>query len=212
MKLTLQRLTVRAKRQIEFFGLALGPVLLLLIGIVPKTLRFSVLIIVTFIVFFAIHLRLRKKVWKWKDLGIRSDNFFRALPVYFLFTTLAVCVIYLLGDKLGFERRATTISDMLKLAGLSFAVSVLQEFLYRGYLLRLAQDIWQSKWIIVLGNILFFTFLHSFYRDLSVIMPLAFVGGILFVFIYLRHPNLFLVCLMHIILNFTALHMGFFKI
>lgn len=211
-KINFLRLSVRLKWQFEFFSLALGPVVLLTIGVIPKQFRFLVIIAISCIVSFAIYLRMKNKKWGWRDIGIRVDNIVEAYPLYTLFTVIGAMTICLVSNYLGLEHRAVTIEAMAKLAGLSIFVSVLQEFLYRGYLLKLAQDIWQSRYTVILTNIVFFTLLHIFYRNLAFILPLAFVGGIIFTLIYIQKPNLILVSCMHIVLNFTALHTGFFKI
>ncbi len=197
-------------RIFEFFILALGPVLILVIGVIPKEFRFHVLGVTMALVLFATYQRFRKNMWHLKDFGLRIDNIKESFSVYVVCTTIGVSLIIFLAEKLQIQPRSWELVEVFELALLSIVVSVLQELLYRGYLIKLAEEIWASKWWIGITNVIFFTFLHAFYPNLAVILPVTFLGGILFFLIYTKYPNMILVSLMHIMLNFTALQLGFF--
>lgn len=88
--------------------------------------------------------------------------------------------------------------------------AILQECIYRAYLVKLIQDIIKNNKIVFLINVVIFTFLHIFYAQPEIMLPLACGGGIIFTYLYMKYPNLILVSCAHIILNFTALSYGFF--
>lgn len=64
----------------------------------------------------------------------------------------------------------------------------------------------------VVSNALIFTFAHVIYPNKKINLPLIFVAGMAFAVIYFYYPNLILIAISHIILNYAALLFGFFTL
>lgn len=101
---------------------------------------------------------------------------------------------------------------LIKLVFISLALSCIQEFLYRGYLFRLFQDITHHMGWVVILNIIAFTYMHTMFPHLKIIIPLTAAGGVLFAVLYNKYPNVYLISGMHFVLNFTVLYLGFFPV
>lgn len=96
---------------------------------------------------------------------------------------------------------------------LFFVVSLFQEIAYRGYLIPALGKLSDARTpVLIFANALLFTFLHVIYPHPMIGLPVAFVGGVAFAIMYLRHPSLTLVILSHAVLNFVAVLYGFFVI
>jgi membrane protease YdiL (CAAX protease family) len=169
--------------------------------------RYSILSIVVFYVGTSIFY----KKWTKQDLGVRKDTLIFWKP-YLLCTAGAVLVIISVHKTLGMQKINWENVTLIKLVAISFLLSCIQEFLYRGYIFRLFEDISKHSWIIVIPNIIVFTYMHTIFPNWQVIIPLTAAGGILFALIYKRYPNFYLVSGMHFILNFTTLYLGFFPV
>ena len=64
--------------------------------------------------------------------------------------------------------------------------------------------------LIIFVNAAVFALIHVIYLDTVFVLPLTFMGGIAFAWIYYAYPNLPLISLAHTVLNFTAMILGFF--
>ena len=86
----------------------------------------------------------------------------------------------------------------------SGAGSPIQEFLYRSYLFALGGILFRPTINIVL-NFILFVWMHIFYPDTALVLLLATVGGFIFLLLYRKHKNFFLVAVVHMIFNLIYL-------
>jgi len=190
---------------LEIICIFILPVLLIVLGIIPKRYRLVLLIIFSIVTVLFVkidHFSLR-------DLGLRTDNISNALLPYLIFTLLGVAVIVLVAKLLNkkFIRRWWTDTDLM----LWFIpLSILQEFVYRGYLMPKLESMFASVILIIIINTLLFTVLHIIYPEKSVILPLTFIAGLVFALLYYYFPNLLLAAASHSVLNFSAVVFSFF--
>lgn len=195
------------KFAIETLLVFLLPVLLIYWNIIPNTYRFFSLFVVCCVILTII---LREK-WTLKDIGFRHDNFKNGLLLYGSLTIVGVVAISYYAYRLGMgtilENRP---SPYLLLTFIP--ISFFQEFLYRGFLMKMLQSVFSDRMTVVLFNASLFTILHIIFPLPSVMLPLAFIGGLYFAICYYLVPNLILVSISHAILNLTAVALGFFVI
>lgn len=198
-------------RLIEVVLVSLFPISIIKIGLMPSLMRYIVLI---GIAAFAGGSILFKK-WTRNDLGVTKDVFIY-WRVYLICTIIAVAVVVAVHRLLDMPYVTWQLVTVIKLVVISFLISCIQEFLYRSYLFRLFKDITGDRdnfaWVGIVFNIVAFTYMHTIFPNLGVILPLTGVGGILFAILYHYYRNIYLVSGMHFVLNFTALYLGFFPV
>ena len=198
---------LRIKRIVEFCLGTLFPVSIMTFGIIPPLFHYLILAAVAVYAGFVI----RYRRWTRYELGFRRDTIVHWKP-YAACTVMAVSVIWAVHRGLAMPEVPWVPSAIVKLAAVSVILSVAQEFLYRGYIFRLFQDITRHPLLVIVPNILVFTFMHTIFPHWEVVIPLTCAGGILFAVLYSRYPNFWLVSGMHFVLNFTALYLGFFPV
>jgi membrane protease YdiL (CAAX protease family) len=150
--------------------------------------------------------------WTYADLGIRRD-FIKDIIPYSVFTLVGVVVLFFVSEV------APTLEvkphyrwwEDLRFLLLFIPISVLQEIVFRGILMRFLRHAFKSPIFIITLNASLFALIHVIYLN-SVLIPITFAGGIVFALIYYKYPNLVLVSIAHTILNFTAMILGFFVI
>lgn len=185
------------------------PVALLYYHVIPLSMRVPVLAVATsgFVAYLVL-----VEGWTSHMFGIRKGEFSKFFGPYLVFTVSMMLVLVLFGEyaiKTEELKRWWTSSHFLYLF---FFVSLFQEVAYRGYLVPALGKMTKSLSVMVLANILLFTFLHIIFPNPIIGLPVAFVGGAGFVLMYLRYPSLPLVVLSHAALNFCAVLYGFFII
>ncbi len=189
---------------VQIFVIFILPVLLLYFNIVPTSWRMVLLAISALSIYGIIH----HEHWSHEEMGIRHDNFKKAWPYYFFFTVLGFTALLFLEHKFKIPNVDTELF-FIKTFIFFLPVSFFQEFAFRSFLMPRLQSIFKSNFTIILINALLFTLIHIIYPSLGVILPLVFVSGILFAWLYLKFPNLILVSVAHAILNVTAILLGF---
>jgi len=183
------------------------PVFLLYFNILPISFR-MVLLAVSALFIYGI---IRKEEWTHEEMGLRSDNFKRGIPFYFVFTLIGVAMLLFLANKLGMpdiDTRNYVIRSWIFFIPISF----FQEFAFRSFLIPRLKMLYSNKYLIVFLNAVFFTLIHVIYPNLGIGLPIAFVSGVFFAWLYLKYPNLLLVSISHSILNILAVLLGFFAI
>ncbi len=110
------------------------------------------------------------------------------------------------------ERKIIPIWKNVRLLTLFIPISILQEVLYRSFLMHKLKSLFNNMWTVILANTFLFTLLHIIYPHKEIMLPFAFSGGIVFAYIYYKKPNIVLISILHAILNFTAVYLGFFVI
>lgn len=181
------------------------PVTLFVAGVIPVRYRLHALILFSIV---TIALVVQEK-YALHELGIRTDNMRGAFVPYTLFTLLGVGLILIFAKILGRAPVANWQTDY-HFTFLFLPISIIQEFLYRGYLMPTLKRLFSSTAIVILINALLFTLIHAIYPPLAIAIPLAFVAGLGFAVMYHRYPNLILISLSHSVLNFAAVLFGFF--
>ncbi len=174
-------------------------------GVIHPDARFFLICLSSLIIYGII----RHEKWAYEDMGIGLNNFKSSILPYVIFTILGVGLLLLLAKVFD----VSTINDKANLFRkflLFLPLSFFQEFAYRSFLMKRLEVLFDSKFMIVLVNSFLFMILHIFYPPSILMLPLAFVGGVAFAYIYLKYPNLVLIGVAHSVLNITAVLLGFF--
>ena len=182
------------------------PVLAVLTGLVRQSYKMIVLAVATVAaLFIAVLLKLSAF-----ELGIRTDNLSHSLLPYVAFTALGLLVIFVLAKIFNRIPQRNWYKDW-RFLFLFIPISFAQEFLFRGFLMVELHVLVQSFIALILVNAVLFMFIHALYPPLKLSLPLGFVTGVAFSWVYLVFPNLILIGIAHSILNFFAVLFGFFN-
>lgn len=190
---------------------------ILLVFIVPIALvHFDVISISSRILLLvslvlALFLILWKEGWKPHMLGLERGNTRSSILPYTIFTLLGVGLIISFGHLVGQTElvRWWTHKHFLYMF---LVVSLFQELAYRAYLIPALSKLTSVPIYVIGTNALLFMYLHTIFPNPLVGLPLAFVGGIGFAFMYMRYPNIVLIVMSHAVLNFFAVLYGFYVI
>ncbi len=185
------------------------PVLLLFYGIVPENFRIMMLLGVSLLLYGII----KRSGWTYSDLGFKKDFIKDILP-YAIFTIIGVFALVLISKiapKIE-EARIYEWWENIRFLILFIPISVLQEVIFRGVLMHMLQRAFKNPIFIIVLNASLFALIHIIYLNQSIILPITFIGGIGFAWLYYKYPNLVLVSISHTILNFTAMILGFFAL
>jgi membrane protease YdiL (CAAX protease family) len=191
----------------QIFLIFILPVFLLYFHILPVGWRMPVLIVSALIIYGII----TREKWTLKEMGIRLDDFKEAFPFYLGFTLVGIGILFLLKYQLAIPDTTTKIF-LLRAWLLFIPVSIAQELAFRAFLIPRLQKIYKNPFLVIGINSILFTLIHIVYPNLGVGLPLAFVSGIFFAWLYIKYPNLTLISLSHSVLNLTAVLLGFFTI
>lgn len=194
-------------RVLQIFFIFIIPVFLLAIGIIPSSARIFVLLFGAIMMYGIAW----KEGWSYKDFGFRVDNIKKSIFPYTLFTTLGVVGIIFVANTLGYEPEARWF-EKAHFLYIFLVVSILQEFAFRSFLIPILKDVFMEKSFIIITNALLFMFIHIIYPVPGYGLPISFLGGIFFAWLYLKYPNFYLISISHAILNFLAVLYGFFVI
>lgn len=142
------------------------------------------------------------------DLGFRTDNFSYLWKTYLLLTLTMLSVVLIYSKFHGY-----TIGKRIKrevhFRRLKFIpISISQEIIFRGFLVALLASIHNSIGFVVLFNTALFLLIHSFYKDFKKFWIILAVGNIAYTSFYYIYPNIYLMILSHIVLNFIATAYG----
>lgn len=191
----------------QIFVIFILPIVVLYFNLINKEWRVLVLLVACTLIYGII----TKEGWQPKDWGLRFDTLRHTLIPYLAFTLVSVTFVIWFASKL--DMRIETYWWLDRHFWFIFLlVSVLQEFAYRGFLIPLLQKIISDRLGIVFINALLFTLLHVIYPVPSVMLPLAFIGGLGFAMMYTKYPNIIWLSLSHAVINFVAVLYGFFVI
>lgn len=150
-----------------------------------------------------------KEKWTFEMLGMTNSFKKHYILAYCIFTVVGVVVISQMGELSG-RNGLSQWWQYRHFLYLFFVVSLFQELAYRSYLIPVLGKLTASPAVVIFSNAVFFTFLHIIYPNFLFNLPLAFVGGIGFAYMYIRFPSLPLIVISHAILNFVAVLYGFF--
>lgn len=146
---------------------------------------------------------IRLNRYSFADIGVRLDNIRESAAPYLVFAVTAFLLVsfyaYFLGR--GF------VDDIFSYWHLKFffiPVSIFQELIYRGFMLTSLKRIFVHKWAVIMINSVFFVLLHIFFPNIGVTWPIVLIGALLFDVVYYRYPNLYLVSVVHVVMNFLT--------
>jgi membrane protease YdiL (CAAX protease family) len=159
---------------------------------------FSVLILCVLASGILTHRNFKEKP---RDLGLRMDNFARALLLLSVPLLLSIFVLAALGYKWGSLRMPTSLYHIRNYGWLIWW-ALLQQYALQAIINRQAQIIWGQGFrsIMVVG--LIFSMLHL---PNAVLMVATLVGGIIWAYAYQRAPNLLALALSHSIMTVALL-------
>lgn len=190
---------------IQIFFIFIAPIALLVTGIVPVAYRMVVLCISLLLIIGII----RYEKLSDTELGIRKFSY-KAIFWHLLFTSSGILGLWYVGHVTGLPR----VLEWWRIQHLLFAfipVSVLQEIAYRSFLFPKLHQLFSRTTPIIFSNAILFGLLHSMYPSPFLMVSVSTIGGIGFALLYNRYPNLWLISISHIILNFMAIYFGFFS-
>jgi membrane protease YdiL (CAAX protease family) len=73
-------------------------------------------------------------------------------------------------------------------------------------------QVFRSPIFIIILNAGVFALMHVIYLNFKFVLPMTFIAGIGFAWMYYRYKNLILISVSHTVLNFVAMILGFFII
>ena len=192
---------------IQIVSILILPVILVYFKIIPFKYRRHALAAISIVV---ILLCITEKITL-KQLGIRTDNIVSGLIPYALFTILGVLILYIISKMTARQADENFYSNK-KFIIIIVVGSIIQEFLYRGFLIPKLYAIFADNTaLIILVNVVLFTLVHIIYSNTRATIITIFIAGIFFSGVYLIYPNLILISLSHIVLNQAALRYNFFR-
>ncbi|MFH1608948.1 MAG: type II CAAX endopeptidase family protein [Patescibacteria group bacterium] len=154
---------------------------------------------------------IRHEKWTHEEMGLRLDNFKKAIPFYAIFTILGIVILFFIQYKLGLQNLNT--KEFFIRSWIFFIpISIFQEFAFRSFLIPRLKYLYDNKFTIILVNAILFTLIHIIYPNLGIGLAVAFVSGIFFSWLYIKYPNLLLVSVSHAVLNIIAILLGFFNL
>ena len=198
---------LKKKREIVFLQilyLYIIPTMLFYFDVIPDKFRFVTLLCIALTLYGIV----RKHHWTSSEFGI-TKNFMKDIAPYFIFTVSGVLFLVWLA-------KITPHSPMLewwdnkKFILLFIPFSILQEIIFRGVLMRLLRKAFTSPVFIITINAALFSFMHVIYTHSIFVLPMTFIGGIGFAWMYYKYPNLILISASHTVFNFVGMILGFF--
>ncbi len=192
---------------VQIFIIFVLPVFLLYFHILPISWRFVLLAISSLVIYGII----RREEWSFEEMGIRHDNFKKAIPFYLSFVVVGIVALFFIDHKLNMPDIETK-NYIIRTWIFFIPVSFFQEFAFRSFLIPRLEKIYNKKYIVIFINAVLFTLLHIIFPNLGIGLPIAFVSGVFFAWLYIKYPNLVLISLAHSVLNIIAVLLGFFAV
>lgn len=191
----------------QTFVIFILPVLLLYFKILPVNWRMILLSVSCIFIYGIIH----HEQWTHEEMGLRLDNFKKALPFYLIYTAIAFILLFLIAWKFQMPDIDSKF-EIIKSWAFFVPISLAQEFAFRSFLMPRLKAVFQNGFMVILINAVLFTLIHIIYPNLGIGLPLTFISGFFFAWLYLKYPNFLLVSISHAILNITAILLGFFNL
>ncbi|MBP6931211.1 MAG: CPBP family intramembrane metalloprotease [Candidatus Pacebacteria bacterium] len=191
---------------VQIFYLFLLPVFLLYFNIIPGSYRFLVLFFVAIMLLGVIH----RAAWTYEDIGFKKD-WWADWKYYLLFTFGAIFFLLWLETLVPHNPMLDWYENK-KFLLLFAPISILQEIIFRGVLIKMLLKAFDDIKIVIFINALVFALIHVIYANAVFVLPLTFMAGIGFAWMYVYKPNIILISISHTILNFIAMVLGFFII
>lgn len=180
----------------------IGSVLLLYFGIVPYESRNWLLLVMTCIMIIYVMV----KRFSLHDLGFTSSHLKGSLLLNGIFTLIVVSGL-IAANKFRLMRPASIPSYQFFFLFYIFVSCPCQEFLYRSIVFAEFQRRKIAPLYFIIVSAINYTFLHVFYND-SLTLAVTLIGGLVWGYIYSRHPNFWGVAVSHILIGATSLLTG----
>lgn len=191
---------------IQILYLYIVPVLLLYFKIIPGSYRMVML----FGIGLLLYAITKRAHWTPKDFGI-TKKFMKDFLPYLLFTICGVLFLFWLSEIVP-HRPFLSWWTNAKFLLLFIPISVVQEIAFRGILMRLLIKAFNNPIFIIVLNASVFALIHVIYLNAKFVLPMTFIAGIGFAWMYYKYPNLILISVSHTILNFVGMILGFFVV
>jgi uncharacterized protein len=189
---------------LQILYLFIVPVLFLYFKILSGDFRFLMLLLISILLFGII----KHNHWTYKDIGIKR-RFLKDIIPYSLFTIGGVFFL-VWQSKVVTHGSFLEWWENIKFLILFIPVSVLQEIVFRGILMNMLRRAFASPIFVIAINASVFAFMHVIYLNSTFVLPMTFIAGIGFAWMYYKYENLVLISISHTILNFVAMILGFF--
>jgi membrane protease YdiL (CAAX protease family) len=189
---------------VQVFYLFIVPVLLLYFKIIPGQLRLLFLFIIAMLLLGIIY----KAKWTFADIGIKK-HWGKEWMQYSIFTLCGILFLFWLSTVVPHEPFLEWWENRRFLL-LFIPISVMQEVLFRGILMKMLLEAVKSVEVAIFINATVFCVLHIMYVHATFVLPLTFIGGVAFAWMYTKYKNLVLISISHTIFNFVAMILGFF--
>jgi membrane protease YdiL (CAAX protease family) len=189
---------------VQILYLFVIPTLLLYFKVVPGDFRMVMLFGIAILMIGIV----KNNHWTLSDLGIYK-NFNKDFIPYLLFTIAGVLFLVWLSaiiDHSPFLNWWKSAKFLL----LFIPISVIQEIVFRGVLMKLLRRAFSNPVFVIGLNAVVFALIHVIYVNATFVLPMTFIAGIGFAWMYYNYPNLVLISISHTILNFVGMVLGFF--
>lgn len=191
---------------LQILYLFIIPILLLYFKVIHGDFRIVMLFGISLLLFGIV----RHNHWTYKDFGISKD-FMKDIVPYSLFTVGGAFFLIWLSAIVPHEPFLNWWRN-IKFLILFIPLSVLQEIVFRGILMNMMKRAFSSPIFIIGLNACVFALMHVIYLNSTFVLPMTFIAGIGFAWMYYKYDNLVLVSISHTILNFVAMILGFFVV
>lgn len=182
------------------------PILLLYYKVIPGKFRLFMLLTVSMTLLGIIF----KAKWTYLDIGIFRDYKKDLLP-YSIFTLVGLLFLFFCIQFIPYTPMEAWYIN-LRFLILFIPISFLQEIVFRGVLMNMLRRAFSHKSFIIILNASLFALIHIIYTNILFVLPVTFLAGVGFAWMYYKYPNLILISVSHTILNFTAMILGFFTL
>jgi len=191
---------------VQILYLYIFPTLLLYFKILPGNFRFVMLFGIALLLYGIV----KHAKWSYSDLGIDND-FMKDIVPYTIFTIGGVLFLVWLAQVVPHSPMLGWWSN-LRFLILFIPVSVLQEVAFRGILMNMLRRAFSTPFLVIIINSAVFAMMHVIYLNSVFVLPMTFIAGVGFAWMYYQYKNLPLISISHTILNFVAMILGFFVI
>lgn len=191
---------------LQILYLYLIPILLLYYKVISSNLRIVMLLLITVLIYGIT----RYEKWNNQDFGIRKD-WKKYFWQYLIFTVGGV-IFLLLMEELEIGKPFLNWWTNAKFLILFIPLSVIQEILFRGILMNMFRRVFSSPAFIIILNASIFALMHIIYLNSAFVLPVTFIAGLGFAWMYYKYENLILISASHTVLNFVGMILGFFVI
>jgi membrane protease YdiL (CAAX protease family) len=177
---------------LEYSLVSLTGVCLILFGFIDGNYKIHVLATTFMVAVIPVSARLATSNWKIGDIGFQWKDTKASLIWYGLAAVLGSLGLCLYSYVFAIPNISV---DNETLIYYSVGGSVIQELLYRGYLMRLGRQIFGDGILNIVVNVIIFVGMHIFYPEFLQKLWILIPAGIVFTLLYKKHSNIYLVSL-----------------